>query len=70
MANELEKRLAKLESSLAHIERLYEQLNEVVTEQSRELTRLKKQVAATGETLEGIEGERIRSTNAKPPHYQ
>ncbi|MSU62054.1 MAG: SlyX family protein [Pedosphaera sp.] len=66
----LSDRLQKLESSLAHIEHLYEELNKVVTEQSRVLSRLQAQNRQMSEAVETIELERIRATNPKPPHYQ
>jgi uncharacterized coiled-coil protein SlyX len=50
-------------------ERLTELLNEVVTEQGRELVQLKKKYLVQAENLDTIELERIRSTSAKPPHY-
>lgn len=70
MDNELSERLNKVESSLAHLEHQYEQLNQVVTEQARQLTKLQALQQKISQTVEGIELERIKSTNAKPPHYQ
>lgn len=61
---------ARIESHVAHVERLCDELNAVVTTQARELDRLKRQVARLTESLEGMESERIKATNAKPPHYQ
>ncbi len=59
-----------LEAHVAHLERQVEQLNEVVVEQARELQRLKTLVRRVSETLETLESDRIKSTSAKPPHYQ
>lgn len=70
MDNPLETRLHKLESALAHLEHQHEQLNAVVTEQSRIIGRLQKEVARASEAMETQEMERIRSNNQKPPHYQ
>jgi len=70
MAENTEGRLAKVEAALAHVDRLCEQLNDVVTGQGREITRLKKQQARIAASLESAELERIKSTNPKPPHYQ
>jgi SlyX protein len=70
MADAPEDRLTQIEAHLAHVERLCDDLNGVVTGQARELDRLKRQVARLTESLEGLETERIKSTNAKPPHYQ
>jgi uncharacterized coiled-coil protein SlyX len=65
-----EQRLQKIETSLAHLERLYEQLNEVVIDHAARLRRLQTQVQQAASTIENIEGDRIRSTNPKPPHHQ
>jgi SlyX protein len=59
----------RIESHVAHLERLCDELNAVVTAQAREMERLKRQVARLTESLEGLESERIKSSNAKPPHY-
>jgi uncharacterized coiled-coil protein SlyX len=70
MDAELEERLNRLESTIAHLEHMTELLNDVVTEQGRELIQLKKKYVLQSESLDTIELERIRSTNSKPPHYQ
>ncbi len=70
MADNAEERLARLEANLAHVERLCEQLNEVVTEQAAELTRLKRLQSRIADTVETLELDRIKATNSKPPHYQ
>ena len=69
MDNILATRLEKLESSLAHMERVYEELNKVVIEQGRVLSRMQSQQKQVSESLQSIELERIHSTNPKPPHY-
>ncbi len=63
-------RLEKIESHVAHLERQYEQLNQVVIEQSKVLARLQKENAKVSDAVQTIELERIRANNAKPPHYQ
>ena len=68
--SESAERLEKIESNLAHLERQYEQLNQVVIEQARALARLQKESAQVSETIGNIELERVRATNPKPPHYQ
>ena len=70
MNDELAERLTRLESHLAHLEHLTEHLNEVVTEQGRELRQLKHHSQRQAQSLETIELERIRSTHSKPPHYE
>jgi uncharacterized coiled-coil protein SlyX len=68
MDAELKQRLVKMESHLVHIEHLVDQLNEVVTEQSRTLDRLKSQLMRQGQTIESFELERIKDTKSRPPH--
>ena len=68
MVENLEERIASLEASLAHVERQNEELNSVVIEQGRILTRLQAQVRRISESVETSELDRIRSTNPKPPH--
>lgn len=70
MNDEVAARFERLESHIAHLEHLTEQLNGVVTDQSRQLDHLKKLLQRQAETIETIELERIKSTNPKPPHYQ
>jgi len=63
-------RLVNIESNLAHLEHLVEQLNRVVVEQGRVITRLQAQQQQISASLENQELDRIKGTNAKPPHYQ
>jgi uncharacterized coiled-coil protein SlyX len=63
-------RLQKLESTIAHLERQYDELNKVVIEQSRAITRLQSELGRATEALRSAEIERIRANNPKPPHYQ
>ncbi len=63
-------RLGKIESNLAHLEYQVEQLNGVVIEQGKLLERMKKEVLRQSAAMETIEMERIKSNNARPPHYQ
>jgi uncharacterized coiled-coil protein SlyX len=68
--NSAEARLEKIESHLAYLEHLCDQLNEVVAEQAKALRRIQNQQSKVASSLEEMELERIRSTNPKPPHYQ
>ena len=70
MNQDIAERFERLESNLAHVEHLAEQLNGVVLEQGRQLDALKKLVQRQAATLEGMELERVKATNPKPPHYQ
>jgi uncharacterized coiled-coil protein SlyX len=68
--SELSERLETIETHLAHLERQYEQLNEVVIAQGRLLARLQKENERTSEAMQTMELEKIRANNPKPPHYQ
>jgi uncharacterized coiled-coil protein SlyX len=70
MADEMSQRMEKLESHVAHLEHQVEQLNEVLTEQSRLVEFLKKQVQKQSGVLETMEMERIKANNPRPPHHQ
>ncbi len=70
MNDEFAERLTSLESAVAHLEHLTDQLNGVVTEQARELAQLRKHLQKQADTLETIELDRIKATNPKPPHHQ
>ena len=70
MNEELVQRLERLESHVAHLERQYEELNQVVIEQGRLLKKLQTQQHRLADTIETAERERIHATNPKPPHYQ
>jgi uncharacterized coiled-coil protein SlyX len=64
-----EERLQKIESHLAHLEHLFDQLNQIVVEQSNTLRRMQNNQQRLASTMEQLELDRIRSTNTKPPHY-
>ena len=70
MDTELASRLEKIESHLAHLERQFEELNAVIVEQAKVLSRLQASQRKIGETVETIELDRIRGSSSKPPHYQ
>lgn len=70
MDTELSQRLAQLESSIAHLEKHYEELNQVVIEQAKTIRKLQSNQQRLADTVETSELDRIKSTNAKPPHYQ
>jgi len=69
MTDETSERIQSLESHVAQLERQVEQLNEVVIEQGRLLDKFRNQLRRLSETIETQELDRIRSTNAKPPHW-
>lgn len=69
MANE-DKRLVKIESSLAHMEQLTEALNETVIEQDKTIRQLSQQVEQLTENLADTDMKSIKDNITKPPHYQ
>lgn len=68
--SDAEQRLERIESHLAHLERQYEELNQVVIEQARIIARLQKENEKVSSAVQTIELDRIRTNNPKPPHYQ
>jgi uncharacterized coiled-coil protein SlyX len=70
MDTELLQRLERIESHLAHLERQYEELNQVVIEQASTLKKLQSQQQRIAQSVEASEMERIKATNPRPPHYQ
>ena len=66
---ELSERLDRLETNMAHLEHNYEQLNQVVITQAKQITRLEAELRKSSDTLTTIELDRIRQPNPKPPHY-
>lgn len=70
MNDELSERLAKIESHAAHLERQYEELNQVVIEQGKLMKKILSAQQRIAETVETTELERIKGVNPKPPHYQ
>ena len=70
---DVEKRLMDLEVGLAHQQRLCEQLNEVVTEQNKQLLALQKLLPNLKSQLTELK-QQVASKSApppdeKPPHY-
>lgn len=70
MDHELSERLERLESHISHLERQYEELNQVIIDQAKVIRKLQSHQQRLAESLETSEMERIKSTNSKPPHYQ
>lgn len=68
MDDSLNSRIEALESHVAHLERQYEELNAVVIGQGKELARMRQQLLRVSASVEGIELDRIKSNNPKPPH--
>lgn len=70
MNDETSQRLERIEANLAHLEHQVEQLNAVLIEQGKLLEQMQKHLQRQSATLDANELERIKSTNARPPHYQ
>lgn len=68
-AAELTQRIERVEATIAHMERQSDELNSVIIEQGRTITRLVKRLEQLGDTLETQELDRVRSTQQKPPHW-
>jgi len=62
-------RLQRIETHLSFLERQYEELNQVVITQARDIKRLQSQQERIADSVETSELDRIKSTNPKPPHY-
>ena len=74
MSRSIEQRLQTLELNVAHLQRLNEQLNEVVTQQAfeadkaaRRIVQLENQVKEFKEKRQA--GESLDPLDEKPPHY-
>lgn len=61
-----DERLIDLEMRLMHQEKLFEQLDEVVTEQASELLRLRRELARLKEQV--LQGP-AEDVDEPPPHY-
>lgn len=72
MQRELSDRVTELEIQLAHLQRLYEQLDEVVTEQAMENDRMQRRIAQLQQQLKEMKEAKepeIDPLDEKPPHY-
>lgn len=66
---DLAQRIERLEATIAHLERQSDELNSVVVEQGRTITRLVKRLEQLGDTLETQELDRVSNSQQKPPHW-
>ncbi len=72
MSTDPMQRVTELEIQLAHTQRVVEQLNEVVTEQSKQLDRVMRSVTRFEEKLDDFKykiEEKRDLLDEKPPHY-
>ena len=70
MTSEEEERFVKIESSLAHLEKMAETLNETVIEQDKTIRRLSQQVEQLTNRLASDDMNVIKENTTKPPHYE
>ena len=66
---DLHSRMIQLETNVAHLERLTEELNTVVALQQRSVDKLHHRLRKLEENLNSQELERIRVADTRPPHY-
>jgi uncharacterized coiled-coil protein SlyX len=72
MGTDSHKRITELEIQLAHVQRLYEQLNEVVTAQAMEADRMARRMTQLHDQLRQLKAKPLPpadSLDEKPPHY-
>ena len=62
-------RIERLEARLTYQDDTIETLNQTITEQWREIERLKRQLAAFRDQLDQAQANMGAPTNEPPPHY-
>lgn len=67
----MEERLIELETKISYQEHIIGELNEVVTEQQRQIDRMEKELKRIQTHLKGISGSGLARPDeeAPPPHY-
>lgn len=66
---DLSGQIDRIEASLAHLDRLVEQLNDALVEQGRHLVRLQKRVDQLAESVESRDAASNPMPIERPPHY-
>lgn len=72
MSDATDSRITQLETGLAHLQRLFDHLNEVVTAQSLENQRMTRRITQLQDQLKQLKEKPAESTDPldeKPPHY-
>ncbi|MBT3360602.1 MAG: SlyX family protein [Rhodospirillales bacterium] len=72
MTDSLEPRLSDLETRLAYVDRMVEDLSSVIATQDREIDRLTQQVRRMAERMGDIDAQLDRAAapdDKPPPHY-
>jgi SlyX protein len=70
--NSESERMTQLEIGLAHLQRQYDVLNQVVTEQALQLDRVNQRIAKWEQTVDSLKNGSDQETDPldeKPPHY-
>ena len=72
MNRDLNERMTELEIQLVHVQRLYEQLNEVVTSQALEADRMQRRIVQLQTQIKELKDKpaaAVDPLDEKPPHY-
>lgn len=72
MNRDLNERMTELEIQLVHVQRLYEQLNEVVTAQAMDADRMQRRITQLQTQLKELKEKPTASADPldeQPPHY-
>lgn len=69
--SEIEQRLELMESKLAFQDITLEELNQVITEQQKDIAKFKDQIRLLSERLKATPGSNVASESEEtpPPHY-
>lgn len=70
--NQLAARVTELESALAHQQREYEQLNQVVIDQAKTIDKLERKLVLLDASIQQVQqnySEERDLADEKPPHY-
>ncbi len=67
--DEVAQRLDRLEASVAHLDRLADQLNDALVEQGRQLTRMNKRLEHLAEAIHARADAADSPVQERPPHY-
>ncbi len=66
-------RITELEIQLAHVQRMYEQLNEVVTSEAMRADRMQRRLDTLTQQFKDIKSKSVEPASdpldEKPPHY-
>lgn len=72
MNRDLNERMTELEIHLVHVQRMYDQLNEVVTSQAMEADRMQRRITQLQTQIKELKEKPVSQADPldeKPPHY-